>query len=109
MKFDLRSWLVKKIAGDRLVILNATIIYKYFPVFADTDLKPIIDKCNFNKHDKVTPFAVYASHMFDKVDDSIELKPKYKEVYENVINEIVKEQDAENPDTTDEEKKGSDA
>jgi len=94
MKFNLRNWAIKVLAGDRLVLLNATVIYRYYPVFADVDLKPLIDKCNFNNHDKVTPFAVYASHMFDVVNDSIELKSKYKETYEQVINEIVSKDDS---------------
>jgi len=93
MKFNLRNWAIKVLAGDRLVLLNATVIYRYYPVFADVDLKPLIDKCNFNNHDKVTPFAVYASHMFDVVDDSIELKSKYKETYEQIINEITSRED----------------
>ena len=39
----LRKWLIMKLAGDRLVVLNATVLYKYFPIYADAKKNPIIE------------------------------------------------------------------
>jgi len=87
----IKKWLIIKLAGDTLVVLNATILYNHFPIFADITTNPIIENNEMIKTKEITPFQVYASHIFERVDDTLNLKEKYLESYNNVVNTIIEE------------------
>ena len=84
----LRKWLITLLAGDRLVILNATIIYKYYPVYADITKNPIIEKNDMINAELNTPFNVYAKHIFKVEDNNLIVKEEYREGYDKVVLEI---------------------
>jgi len=84
----LRQWLITKLAGDTLVVLNAVVFYKYYPAFADPENKPIIDNCTFMQTESETPFHIYSSNMFDLTGKELNLKEKYMEAYDEVITDI---------------------
>lgn len=85
---NLKNWFIKKLAGDRLVILNATILYKHYPLFADEKENPLVDSNQLITTNHNTPFQIYASHTFETVDDNLKLKPEYEDSYNKVIREI---------------------
>lgn len=85
---NIKKWLITKLAGDTTVILNTTILYNHYPIFADEKKKPIIAKNQVIKQDKVTPFSVYASHIFETVDGSLKLKEEYENTFEQVVKDI---------------------
>lgn len=90
---NIRKWLIRKLAGDRLVVLNAAILYKYYPIFADITKDPIIEDNALIKLDTDTPFNVYARHIFEsKKDGGMDIDEKYKDAYKKVIEEITEKQ-----------------
>lgn len=89
-----------KLAGDMLVILNSTIIYKYYPIFADTTKNYIIEKNSIIKHTIDTPFQLYASYVFETVDDELKIKDDYKEAYNSIVKEIQKNSESKEPENT---------
>lgn len=96
MIYKFKKWLIMKLAGDMLVILNSTIIYKYYPIFADTTKNYIIEKNSIIKNDMETPFQIYASAVFELVDGKLQTKAEYKEAYEAIIEEIKKQAETKN-------------
>ena len=88
----IRDWLINKLAGDRLVVINATMLYKYFPIFADIEKKPIIENCKLVQHDQDTPFLVYANHIFDIKGTELKINTQYEDAYNEVIKDIEAEQ-----------------
>jgi len=88
---NLKKWLIMKLAGDTLVILNSTIIYKYYPIFADTTKNPIIEKNNVIKHDIDTPFNIYSNDIFETLDAELKIKDEYAEAYNSIVEDIKKQ------------------
>lgn len=97
MKFNFKKWLITKLAGDTLVILNATMIYKYHPIFADISNNPILENNTVVLSDTHTPFQIYDSNLFEIINNELVLKPEYKTVYESVINAIIEGSDKAEP------------
>jgi len=90
---NIRKWLIKKLAGNRLVILNATMIYKYYPIFADTSKDPIIDENLFVQNTMESPFHLYARTVFEDSKKELKMKPEYLEAYNKHVAEIQKQLD----------------
>ena len=90
-----RKWLIKKLAGDTLVILNAAIIYKHHPIFADPKDDLLLDKNIIAHAENATAAQIFAANVFDNTDTSqIKLKPEYEKPYLEVvksINDTIKE------------------
>jgi len=84
----LKRWLIIRLAGDTLVILNATILFKHYPILANEENHPIIEKTNMQKFEKETPFRVYASDIFSIKDDEMCIKEEYQEIYNGIIKEL---------------------
>ena len=85
----IRNWIIKKLVGDRLVILNAAIIYKHYPIFADIEENPLID-CNIIiEHEVASPFQIYGASIFEIGNEELKFKDKYKESYNTAVQDII--------------------
>jgi len=85
---NIRRWIIKKLAGDTLVILNATLLYKYFPIFADSTKNPIVDNNQIIKVETNTPFLIYDTKIFEMVDNELKIKDEYLESYNKAVKDI---------------------
>ena len=90
-----------KLAGDSLVILNATILYKYYPIFADDKKNPIIESNDIIPSEQDTPFSVFAKHIFKIEDNTLIVKEEYLDAYNKVILEIQEKKKPKAPEGED--------
>jgi len=89
-----KKWLIMKLAGDTVVILNTAILYKYYPIFANTDFKPIVENNLIIPSNASTPFTIYDKRTFEIIGDELNIHEDSKKAYDEVVDAINK---AESP------------